>query len=127
MLILAAATLVIQSSMPVTIDVPQEIDRPRLGAGWYVAPVLANAADLGTTLVGFDKGLHEANPLLGKHPSVGKVVAVKLVTTAVSVGGTYFFDRICHKPGLAKWWSGATSGVNLATAASNARLISRQR
>ena len=58
----------------VTLENPREISR-----GWLILPGVGQALDLGTTLVGLDKGAREANPLIA--PLVDKVpvfIAVKL-------------------------------------------------
>jgi hypothetical protein len=98
-----------------------------LSKTWYVGQVLVNVGDGVTTKIGFDRGLTEANPLLGKRPSMKTVIGVKVVTTAISVGGTYLLDRVLQKPKAAKWWAGATIGYNGAVTVHNARLIARQR
>ena len=60
-----------------------------------------NAADAATTCIALSRGAKEANPLFGKKPSCGKVIAVKAAAGALH---WFFMDRTArHDPETARW------------------------
>jgi len=60
---------------------------------WLAAMISAQAADVATTEYALHRGLHEANPILGKDPSLGKTIGIK----ALSVGVIYLMGQIDPK------------------------------
>lgn len=52
----------------------------------FAFSMACQAVDLMQTDAALENGMHEANPLLGSHPSDGKLVAAKVV----AVAGTFY-------------------------------------
>lgn len=64
-------------------DPPKKKELTKLSIGALTA---ANIADAASTIAALKQpGTREGNPLLGDHPSVGKVLAVKGATTAAQL------------------------------------------
>lgn len=75
-------TFALQAHTLTGLVVPVEIQRPSFRAE-RIALVSAAALDVASTTWALKRGAREANPLLGRQPSVGKLVAVKLAAIAV--------------------------------------------
>jgi len=90
---------------------------------WAVStlPLAGAAADAYTTHLGLEKGLHEANPLLGRHPSDFKLSAVELAGAAAIIGS----GVVLRKAHSRFWWVPAVSycGVKAFIAYHNYRVM----
>ena len=73
----------------------------------------AEGADVKTTRDAFARGCVEANPLFGRNPSIGRIVALKIpATVTIAWGGAKL-----HKSGHKKAAIGLMAGAATATAA----------
>lgn len=87
-----------------------------------VAFQVLNAADTIETchVLATGKG-YEANPLIGKHPSCGRLVGIKAVSGAVH---WFVADRINRiDPEFAKWFQIITNAIQGAVVAANLRVV----
>ena len=101
------------------------IATPAHADGWErreAAYQVFNAVDAVQTchIVGSGKG-YELNPLLGKHPSCGKVIGVKIAAGVVHyVIADHLRDR---DPNVAKWFQIMSLVVQGGVVAANMRLV----
>lgn len=74
-----------------TVDVPVQTERLN---GARAAMYGAAALDFGSTLYALDRGGRELNPLLGKRPSAGRVLALKAIGVLVNdLAGRYWLRK----------------------------------
>ena len=80
-----------------------------------VASCLAVTADMYTTMDGIHDGNYETNPIIGKHPSDGKIIATMITTQLLTVILAHYWEdfRI--------WILGTKTGVNAGFAFHNIR------
>ena len=85
-------TFALQAHTLTGLVVPVEIQRPSFTVE-RIAMVSAAVLDVASTAWVLKQGGREANPLLGKHPSVTKLVTVKLVAMAVQELAARYLTR----------------------------------
>lgn len=67
-----------------------------LGVAPWLALIGGQGADAATTAINYGRGLTESNPVYGKHPSLGKVLAVKGAETAGLAALMKMFQKTGH-------------------------------
>jgi hypothetical protein len=69
-----------------------------------------NAADKGLTIDCLNRGIcHEANPVLGHHPSTGALVGLGIGEGLIHAAATMYLQD--HAPKLVPWFEGVTIAV----------------
>ena len=86
-----------------------------------LALLLTAALDAGTTCAALSRGLMESNPVYGRSPSCGRVVATKAAGTG---GAVWLSSKL--KPRHRKWVTAALVGVNVGAVAWNLRQLQRR-
>ena len=66
-------------------------------------------------------GCYEANPLLGKHPSTGKIIAFKAANGVGHLLVTRYLQK--HKPHLVKKWEIISIGIQGTVVVANLRVV----
>lgn len=91
---------------------------------WEIAYLTLSAIDTVQTIHCLDRGACiEGNPLLGKHPSTGKLIAVKVALSAVHFA---VFTRLNdHNPKAALRMAQISAGVQGSVVLLNARVTFR--
>lgn len=89
---------------------------------WEKAFVVASAADLGTTVYCIERHkCSEANPILGRHPSTGELVAFKVAGVALQYK---LVSKIAESdPEAAKWVAIVSTILTAGVATANLRFV----
>src|SRR6266403_1353807 len=84
----------------------------KLWAVYVVGTIALNAADTSTTCIGVSNGsFSESNPILGKHPSCGKLIAIEAPVTLAHLVGAHKLSGMltdyCRREAAdpdSRWW-----------------------
>lgn len=99
------------------IQFPQARISPRLGVGWYLAPLAGHGLDLGSTVLSYRRGGAELSSGFGANPSIRRIAKTKGAVCAGQILAIFVLDRLGQR-GAAKTvsavsiWPGAAGAWN---------------
>lgn len=123
MLALAGAFLFSIGAQAQDVDQNEPVPHQKYPLALELTYIAAEAADCSTTLdIKSNPGYYEQNPLLGRHPSDGRIIG-----TCIAVGGLHAYAThlmVVHdwNPTVVKVWEVLSIGVETGMAVRNYRL-----